>query len=165
MPRPTSARHLNLVKQMDIPKLPPPLRRTPVNAAANLCEAILVQATRGMRTVESETGLSPERLDLLAELLTSGPQPVGHLAWRLRVSAAAVSKMVTDLEGAGLVRRSGDADDARRVLVRTTAAGRRAMERGRANRIRSWAAELRTLNERELAQLERGLRVLARVVE
>ncbi|MDP3984620.1 MAG: MarR family transcriptional regulator [Acidimicrobiia bacterium] len=153
------------VKDMEVPDLPRPLRRTPFNVAANQAETVLVQWARRFRTVEPETGLTPERLELLSVLCWEGPMPANELAAALGVSAPAVTRMVNGLEESGYVRRSGEIIDGRLVVIRPTAAGRRAMEKGRANRIRAMAIKLRGRSERELAQLEHGLRILEELLK
>jgi DNA-binding MarR family transcriptional regulator len=145
---------------MDLPELPRPLRRTPLNLVAHQVEAVLVQWARRYRTVEAETGLTPERLELLSLICSEGPLPAYEVAELLGVSPPAVTRMVKGLEASGHVRRGGEFYDGRLVVIRPTAAGRRAMEKGRANRIRAMAIKLRGRSERELAQLENGLRIL-----
>ncbi|HKX76519.1 MAG TPA: MarR family transcriptional regulator [Acidimicrobiia bacterium] len=150
---------------LDIPDLPKPLRRTPLNLAANQIESILVQWARRFRIPESQTGLTPERLELLSVLCWEGPMPANELATLLGVSPPAVTRMVNGLEQLGYVRRGREIIDGRLVVIRPTAAGRRAMERGRANRIRGLAVKLRGRSERELAQLEHGLRILSDLLD
>ncbi len=150
---------------MDVPSLPTPLRRTPTNQAANLAEAVLVQWARQFRNVESETGLTAERLELLALLESAGPLTAGDLAEELRVSRPAITRMVSGLEEDGLVRRSTNALDGRSVVSRLTPAGRRMLNRGRANRVRAMAVRMRGRNDRELSQIETGLRLLEELLE
>lgn len=145
---------------MQVPPLPTAMRRTPTHLAANTAEAVLVQWSRRFRTVEASTGLTPERLELLAALATDGEMSAGDLTEVLGVTAPAVTRMVNGLEMEGLVRKSTGHLDRRIVNVHLTAAGRRAMERGRANRVKEMADRLRFLNDRELAQLDHGLRIL-----
>jgi DNA-binding MarR family transcriptional regulator len=145
---------------MDVPSLPTPLRRTSTNLAANLAEAVLVQWARQFRTVEAETRLTPERLEALTLLDSVGPLTAGDMAEELRVSRPAITRMVNGLEESGLARRSANVLDGRSVLTRITPSGRRALNRGRANRVRAMASRLRGRSEREIAQLETGLRIL-----
>jgi DNA-binding MarR family transcriptional regulator len=150
---------------MDVPFLPTPLRRTPANLAANLAEAVLVQWARQFRNVETETGLTAERLELLGLLDREGPLTAGDLAEALRVTRPAISRMVSGLEEEGLVRRSTNMFDGRSVVIRITPAGRRTLNRGRANRVRAMAVRMRRRSERELSQIETGLRLLEELLE
>jgi DNA-binding MarR family transcriptional regulator len=150
---------------MRVPSLPTPLRRTPTNLAANLAEAVLVQWARQFRSVETDTGLTAERLELLALLENAGPLTAGDLSEELRVSRPAITRMVSGLEQEGLVRRSANPFDGRSVVARLTPAGRRMLNRGRANRVRTMAVRLRGRSDRELSQIETGLRLLDELLE
>jgi DNA-binding MarR family transcriptional regulator len=66
---------------------------------------------------------------------------------------------------AGLVKKLDNALDGRSVMVRLTPAGRRVVNRARANRVRAMAARLRGRSERELTQLVQGLRILEEMLE
>lgn len=150
---------------MDIPPLPTPLRRSPVNSAANLTEAVLVRWSRQFRSIEGETGLTAERLELMALIDQSGDLTAGELAEELQVSRPAVTRMLNGLEEDGLVKRTGNVLDGRSVITRVTPIGRRALNRGRGNRVKSMASRMRGRTDRELAQLETGLRILAELLE
>ena len=150
---------------MDVPFLPTPLRRTPTNQTANLAEAVLVQWARQFRNVENETGLTAERLELLALLEHAGPLTASDLSEELRVTRPAITRMVSGLEETGLVRRSSNILDGRSVVARITPAGRRMLNRGRANRVRAMAVRMRGRSERELNQIETGLRLLEELLE
>ena len=162
---PTAYRLLIYSSEMDVPFLPTPLRRTPTNLAANLAEAVLVQWARQFRNVESETGLTVERLELLALLDHEGPLTAGELSEELRVTRPAITRMVSGLEEDGLVRRSTNMLDGRSVVTRITPAGRRILNRGRANRVKAMAVRMRGRTERELSQIETGLRLLEEMLE
>lgn len=59
--------------------------------------------------------------------LRNGPQTVGRLGAEVGLSPASVTRLVDRLERRGLVARSRDADDRRRVDVRLTAYGERVL--------------------------------------
>jgi DNA-binding MarR family transcriptional regulator len=73
--------------------------------------------------------------------------------------------MVSGLEEDGLVRRSANMLDGRSVVIRITPAGRNRLNRGRANRVRAMAVRMRRRSERELSQIETGLRLLEELLE
>jgi DNA-binding MarR family transcriptional regulator len=150
---------------MPVPSLPGRLRATPVNVVANLLESFMVDWLRQGRIPESATGLSPERLQVLAILAERGPTPVSRLAKQIRVSVPAATRMLASLEELGLVRRGFEPTDARVVYVRATAAGVRWMERGRANRVKSLARQLRKLSTRELGTVRRAMMALRALEE
>jgi DNA-binding MarR family transcriptional regulator len=73
--------------------------------------------------------------------------------------------MVGMLEEGGMVRKLDNALDGRSVVVRLTPAGRRVVNRARANRVRAMASRLRGRSEREITQLAQGLRILEEMLE
>ncbi|MGQ0849262.1 MAG: MarR family winged helix-turn-helix transcriptional regulator [Actinomycetota bacterium] len=150
---------------MDLPHLPAPLRRTAANLAANRAQWVLFQWAHQFRSVDRATGLTAERIQLLALLDQAGPITAGEIAEDLRASRPAVARMLSGLEQAGLARRSANVVDGRSVLVRITPTGRRALARARTSGIRSMAARLRGRSDRDLSQLEQGLRILEEMLD
>jgi DNA-binding MarR family transcriptional regulator len=71
-----------------------------------------------------------------------------------------MSRVVDGLEEMGLARRAPNPDDARSVLVRATAKGRRLMERGRQARIERLTEVLRAVPAVERPTVEQALRLL-----
>ncbi len=105
---------------------------------------------------------SPQRMFVLRGLRRS-PAGLGELAERHHVSSATMSVVVTGLEREGLVTRSSDPADGRRVLVRVTDAGQELLALGDSAALEVMTARLGTLSEEELTTLEAGLAVLRRV--
>src|SRR3954451_14145395 len=81
-------------------------------------------------------GVTPSQFGLLEALLHLGPQEPCDLGPKLLTSRPNVVLIVDQLEAAGLVRRSPVERDRRRVLVKLTPAGRRAIERAFARHVR-----------------------------
>ena len=129
---------------------------------ANELNTTAIHALRRARTVDAETGLSPERLSLLSVLVFAGPATMSALAAAEGVSAPAVTRTVTALEAAGLVRRAVVPEDRRQVRVQATARGRRLLEQGRRRRIEVLADALAGANRAELDELSRALGVVRR---
>lgn len=70
------------------------------------------------------TGLTyPQYLVMLVLWEAAGPITVGALGGRLRLDSGTLTPVLKRLEGAGLVTRSRDAEDERRVLVALTPDG------------------------------------------
>ena len=111
--------------------------------------------------MELDVRLSPRHVAVLAQVAAEGPQTVGDVARELGLSLPATSKLTRDLEEAGLVERSEDADDRRRTVV--DLAGPTAA------RVRTWLGErnrpletaLDALSATERAAFLKGLRALA----
>jgi DNA-binding MarR family transcriptional regulator len=73
-------------------------------------------------------GLTGPQLIVLRELERSGQVPIGSLARRVSLSQATVTGIVERLEKRGLVERTRDHSDRRRVLVQSTKEGREVSE-------------------------------------
>src|SRR5262245_18392897 len=78
-----------------------------------------------------EVGESMHLYRLLSQLARKGPAPQRDLAEATAQHAAAISRMVDELEGAGLIRRRRGEVDRRPIIVAITAAGRRRYEAAR----------------------------------
>jgi DNA-binding MarR family transcriptional regulator len=88
----------------------------------------------------------------------------GHLAADLLMATSNVAASLRLLEREGLIRRRRDPDDARRVLIEITAAGRRYVSDDRRRRD-SWLCEAinTTLNSREQDTLRRAGELMSRL--
>ncbi|MCW3815161.1 MarR family transcriptional regulator [Micromonospora sp. DR5-3] len=71
-------------------------------------------------------GVNRTDLRALDVVLGAGPVTAGELAAELRLSPAATTTVIDRLERAGLVARTRDADNRRRVLVEATESARAA---------------------------------------
>src|SRR5438093_12754577 len=80
-------------------------------------------------------GISPARASALSVLVFGGVRSLTELAAAEQVTSATMSKLVTAMEGEGLVRRYPDVNDARAIRIEPTAKGRRILERGRKRRL------------------------------
>jgi DNA-binding MarR family transcriptional regulator len=129
---------------------------------ANLLHSAALRLLRRARTADVGMDLDGPRASLLSVLVFGGPRPVTALAAIEQVSPPAITKLVTALEGAGLVARERSPDDRRLVLVSATRAGRRLLERGRSARVRVVADLLDGASPRELATLRRATEIIAR---
>ena len=88
-------------------------------------------------------GVSASRLALIRLLAIELPRETGtmEIARRLKINAAAVTRLVKELEEQKWVQRRGNPKDGRRTSVSLTAQGRRAFRR-----IHERLHEFRTLN-------------------
>ncbi|WP_319804471.1 MarR family winged helix-turn-helix transcriptional regulator [Nocardioides malaquae] len=81
--------------------------------------------TRRYHSLLAEHGLTyPQYLTLLALWDSDGPVGVGDLGQRLHLDSGTLTPLLKRLEAAGLVTRTRDDVDERRVLVALTDAGR-----------------------------------------
>ncbi|ROQ39399.1 DNA-binding MarR family transcriptional regulator [Frondihabitans sp. PhB188] len=74
---------------------------------------------------ELEDGVSPSQTVVLSRLDRNGPESIVDLARRERVTPQAMGSTVASLEARGLLDRTPDPNDGRRVLVSPTPEGHR----------------------------------------
>jgi DNA-binding MarR family transcriptional regulator len=119
--------------------------------------------SRAREVAHADAALPRPSFKILLALRRLGPPYTAspsELADHLGLSRGALSARLGPLEDAGLVSRTVDRDDRRRVHVRLTAAGRRAFDRHARLEGRDEAALLSALSaaeQRDLADLLRRL--------
>jgi DNA-binding MarR family transcriptional regulator len=113
---------------------------------------------------DAAMGISPARASALSVLVFGGARSLGELAQAERVTPATMSKLVTALEGEGLVRRYPDVNDARAIRVEATAKGRRILERGRERRLDLLEELLGEASEAEIAAVLTAASVVERAI-
>ncbi len=124
-----------------------------------------IHLLRRVRRVDAALGLSAARASALSVLVFGGPRSIGALAEAEQVSAPTMTRLVTSLERARLVRREASARDRRRVIVRATRDGARRLHQGRERRVRELAALLSRLHARELEVLARAAALVERIAK
>jgi DNA-binding MarR family transcriptional regulator len=127
-----------------------------VEARAEVAELLheqFARLARELRNLELPQGMTPERLSALSVIDRRGPISVTALADREMVRPATMSRMVSALVDDGLVKRNGDKDDGRGVLVTTTPKGRRIYQRAQEQRLRYFAEALERLNDEQLVAM------------
>jgi DNA-binding MarR family transcriptional regulator len=147
-----------------LPAPPPGVPTDARHETANALHSAALRLLRRARTADASMDLDGPRASVLSVLVFAGPMPIGQLATLEQVSAPAITKTVTALEAAGLVRRSRSTDDRRVVLVSATARGRARLERGRAARVRVVAGLRADLSDADLRTLARAAAIVARLV-
>lgn len=100
--------------------------------------------------------LRPSHGYIFQHLLVRSPT-VGELASSLGITQQAVSKSILELEALGYVERQPDPGDSRARRVALTAAGRSAIERGRAARAALEKELLREIGEAGLRGAKKAL--------
>lgn len=135
---------------------------SPRNIADRLHSAA-IHLLRRVRRTDPKTGVPAAQLSALSVLM-GGPRTLGELAAAEQVRPPTMTKLVQELERAGLASRERDPEDARVVRLRSTAKGQRILQRGRDMRITELERRLRGLDAEELATLERAVGIIERVV-
>lgn len=117
-----------------------------------------------MRRTDALTGLPAAQLSALSVLM-GGPRTLGEMAAAEQVRPPTMSKLVTEMEAAGLVQRSSDPHDARVVRVDMTAKGRRLLAKGREMRIADVERRLRAQPPRDVDLVSNALTVIERMLQ
>jgi DNA-binding MarR family transcriptional regulator len=109
--------------------------------------------------------LTPSKRAVIARLDAGGPATIATLARAEAVRPQSMGALVAAIEAAGLVRRSPDPRDGRRVLVSLTAAGRRALAESRSLR-QEWLEQAMAarLSPAELRTIRDAVEIINRLV-
>jgi len=124
-----------------------------------------IRLLRTLRRSDAETGVSAPRLSALSVLVFGGAMSLKDLAAAEQVRAPSMSRLVAELEAAGLVRKRADAEDRRAVRIEATAAGRKVMEEGRARRLTALTTAVRALSARDRATLARAAVLMRQIAD
>ncbi len=125
----------------------------------------IARLARRIRLERVQGDLADGRLSVLFVLLNEGPQTLGSLSELERVTPPSMNRTINALVDAGLVARSGDPDDGRRVLLAITDAGREIVLETRRMRAVWCSRALETLGGDERAALDASLPVLRRLAD
>lgn len=126
---------------------------------ADRLHSAAIHLLRRARRGDPLTGATPAQLSALSVLM-SGPKTLGDLAAAEQVRAPTISRLAAEMERIGLIRRRGDADDARVVRVEMSAKGRRVLGKGRDLRISDIESRVRRLDRLERDTLEKAVTVI-----
>jgi DNA-binding MarR family transcriptional regulator len=141
----------------------PRSRQSPTAATlqtADRLHSAAIRLLRRLRTVDVAAGLSAPRLSALSVVVFRGPLTLSELAAAEQVRAPTITRLVQDLERAGLIQRVPDPTDRRVTRVRATAAGRRLLAAGRARRVRRLADDIGRLGAEDRGALARAVDLL-----
>lgn len=141
-----------------------PLEKANPEALADALHSAAIHLLRTLRKEDDASGLSAPRLSALSVVVFGGPLTLGELARAEQVRPPTMTKIVTGLERAGLVKRVGDMRDRRLTRIEATAKGQRVLAAGRARRVRLLTDSVKTLDDRSLAELDRGIQLFREVV-
>jgi len=109
--------------------------------------------SRRLRVLDLPYNLTNERLSTLAAVRVNEPVSVSALADAEVVSLSTMSRMVTALEADGFVKCRENKLDARKVLISTTAKGKRAYQRATQRCVRQLIGTLNALESEQLAAI------------
>ena len=134
-------------------------------AVANQLRPVLLRLARELRHETESLGLTSRQTTLLWLIRSHPGLSLRELAAEEHISPPAISGHVDRLVKAGLVERTRDEDDRRRVGLELTDEGSRVLKRVRARRT-SWLAErLGGLEPAEIEAVEAAIEPLGRLLE
>jgi DNA-binding MarR family transcriptional regulator len=130
---------------------------------ADRLHSAAIHLLRRARRTDPLTGVSPAQLSALSVLM-SGPKTLGDLAAAEQVRPPTMSRLVSEMERAGVARKVTDREDARVIRVHATPKGLRALSRGRVLRIEAIGRLLSELDPDDLATIARAVGTLERLL-
>lgn len=142
----------------------PPVTQARETELASRLRLSVMRLARRLRQ-ETTDPVSPSQVSALHSIERLGPISLGELAKVERIQGPTLTRVIANLEEAGLVVRVVDEADRRIARVSITSAGRRLIERGRSRKNAYLAAHLRGFDAEERATLERAAELLERMME
>ena len=130
---------------------------------ADKLHSAAIHLLRRLRVRDRESGIGPAQLSALSVLVFGGPRSLGELADAEQVRPPTMSRIVSGLTEAGLVKREGT-EDGRRVRLVATAKGMKILWEGRRRRVESLANALAALGETERGRLRELAELLPEIV-
>lgn len=127
---------------------------------ADLVHSAAIHVLRRAAETDRASGVTPARLSALSVVVFRGPLTLGALAAAEGVRSATMTGIVNGLENGGLVRRRPHGSDGRSVEIASTPAGRRLLQRARAERIDRIVGAFGDLSKRELDLLWKAAELL-----
>lgn len=137
----------------------------PSRSTADQLHSAAVRLLRRLRTTDGESGLSAAQASLISVLVYGGPRNISGLAAAEQVQVPTMSRLVKDLETAGLVTRSADAADARTSLIEAAPRAHALLETARALRLGRLERALAACTPADQALLARAAPLLLRLAE
>ncbi|MDP9027094.1 MAG: MarR family transcriptional regulator [Actinomycetota bacterium] len=136
----------------------------PITANDDELRMLLQRVARRIRNNRADGAMSDTQMGVLFRLEASSATP-SQLAERERVTPPSMNRTLNALERAGLVERSPDPDDARKVIVTITPAAEAVIAETRRLRTRWFSQQLAALAPDERAALQAVIPVLRRISE
>ena len=130
---------------------------------ADRLHSAAIHLLRRARRTDPLTGVSAAQLSALSVLM-SGPKTLGDLAAAEQVRPPTMSRLVSEMERAGVARKVTDRDDARVIRVHATPKGLRALSRGRSMRIGAIERLMNELDADELGDVERAVGAIEKLL-
>ena len=131
---------------------------------ADRLHSAAIHLLRAVRREDDESGVTAPHLSALSVLVFGGARTLGQLAAAEQVKPPSMTRIVRNLEEAGLAERETDAADRRVARIRATERGREVLLEGRRRRVASLAARVGALTEEEMETLESAAALIERML-
>jgi DNA-binding MarR family transcriptional regulator len=144
----------------------PPEGAAPPDAVglADRLHSAAIHLLRRLRRTDALTGISAAQLSALSVLM-GGPRTLGELAAAEQVQPPTMSRLVREMETAGLVRRERDLHDGRVVWIGWTPRGEALLQQGRELRVAALARQLAQLSPADRQTLQSALDLIERLLQ
>ena len=136
-----------------------------IEAVVGRYETLMQRLIGGHVPEFTEVGVTMAQAKVLYVVLAAGELRLSELAGRLGIGASSASELVERLVDLGFLRRRDDPTDRRQVVITATPEATALLERFRELNQRQLRALLATLDEDELAVVERAIDVLGRALD
>lgn len=123
-----------------------------------------IHLLRRLRRTDPMTGVSAAQLSALSVLM-GGRRTISELASAEQVQLPTMSRLIRQMEEAGLVERERDAGDQRVTWIFSTPAGREILARGRELRVAALARAIAELPAHDRSTLAGALEIVDRLLE
>lgn len=133
---------------------------TPPAEVADRVHSASIRLLRALRRQDAAAGLSGPQASALSVLIYGGEMNLGRLAEAEGVRPPTMSRLVKEMEAAGLVRRRRDPEDARGVRLEPTPAGRDMFDRARERRLSALTGAVADLAAGDRVVLDRAARLM-----
>ena len=134
-----------------------------LHAEASELRMATFRLARRLRCQRAVDSMSDGHYAVLAGLKVHGPHTLGELADRERVTAPSMNRTVNSLEEAGLVSRTPDESDRRKVIIALTDEGREVVEETTRRRDSWLESALADLSPEQRAVLGRAASIMQEV--
>jgi len=143
----------------------PALSRSAQQAASEV-RAVFSRLRRRLRETYSDDGLTPSQTAVLIRLAKEGPATTSELATAERVRPQSMAATLAAMDARGLLTRSADPDDGRRVRIALSAEGH-ALHADRRRAGEEWLARAMQdhCGERERQTIIAAMALLDRLIE
>jgi DNA-binding MarR family transcriptional regulator len=139
-------------------------RETDMVGLASSLRLVTMRLARRLRQ-QADVGVTPTLLSALHTIDRHGEMSLGELAAHERIRPPTVTRLVSRLEGAGLVVRRKDTADARVSRVALSPEGRRLVGRSRSRKTAYLARRLDGLSQPDREVLAHSVRILEQMLE